>query len=679
MAVAAVTRFEATDSVNVVLALVSAVAGLAALVPGLFANADGGALNAATDRLATTVGDGWARRRISLIGDVHPAELPIRRATHLEVGHVRVEAGGDPVGTTSSGIARLFLNTVPRRMLIVGEPGSGKTLIALELALSLLQLRQTRSDTRVAVPFHLAGWDGEGSLGEWLAGRLSSDYRVPAAQARAMVGERRIVPVLDGLDEVDGSHADRMAPGSRTVKIVQQLNGTGLIEWADLPSVVVTCRESDYRRMHEAGLRLRDTLVIRVHPLPESQVENYITQRFESAARPSPLVSSAEFAQSLRNPQSPLAEALRKPWLLGLAIAGLQAGVLDARRLAGSSSYDVLSGELLSAFVEASTLLHPRGLRPSTHVARAAGNSLGGDDEQQRFYDPADVLRWLGTLAAHLESNSTGGSAQRDISPLQLWRLAPVRRVKALHTGVSVVAAAVATAFAAEWADGSLGLALTAGAGAVALGFAAWAGLHPSPRPSRPELRQLARPQVAGPRVSVVLATAGGTAAGALAGGTGPAITSGTGAALAAVILVGLGQGDIRPVWPVDVLRNDLFFGTLLGASLAIAGGLPGGLTGGLAAHLHLTQRLTQAGSIALALAVGLLAGVGLGSRAWSRYAAAVLLAAPGGHVPWRLRHFLEWAYLAGLLRVSGRSYQFRHEELRIQLTPTVAPPSVAP
>ncbi|MEV0530567.1 NACHT domain-containing protein [Kitasatospora sp. NPDC050463] len=667
-------RFGAGGSADVVLAVLGAVAGLAALVPGLFAGADGSVLNSAADRLATTVGDGWSRRRVSLIGDAHPAEVPVRRAPELEAGRVRVEAGWDPVGAGSSGIAQLFLNTVPRRLLIIGEPGSGKTLIALELALLLLRQRKAGSDDRVAVPFHIAGWDGERPLGEWLAGRLSDDYRVPAAQAQALVGQRRVIPVLDGLDEVDPQAG---IPGrrGRTARIVEQLNGKGLVELADLPSVVVTCRESDYRRMYGAGLRLRDTLVIRVGPLAENQVEDFIAQRFENSGRLSPLVSSPEFALRLRTPNSPLAEALRKPWLLTLAIAGLQAGVLDARQLAERDSYRALSHELLSAFVEAGTLLHPRGIRPSTQVARAAGNSLGEAGEQ-RFHDPADVLRWLTTLAAHLEGDSTGGTTRRNISPLRLWRLAPVRRVEALHTTMSVVAAVMATAFAAEWADGPLGVVLTAGAGSVALGFAAWAGLHPAPRPSRLELRRLARPQSAGRWAAVVLATAGGAVAGALADGIGPAITSGTGAALAAAILVGLGQGDIRPVWPVDILRNDLHFGLLLGTSLGIVGALPGGLTGGLVAHLHLTRHLTQAGSIALAFALGLLAGVGLGARAWTRYAAAVLLAAPGGRVPWRLRHFLEWAYLAGLLRVSGRSYQFRHEELRSHLTPPVGPPS---
>jgi hypothetical protein len=46
------------------------------------------------------------------------------------------------------------------------------------------------------------------------------------------------------------------------------------------------------------------------------------------------------------------------------------------------------------------------------------------------------------------------------------------------------------------------------------------------------------------------------------------------------------------------------------------------------------------------------------------------MLAAPSNRLPWRTQHFLEWAYLAGFLRISGVSYQFRHDELRKWLTP---------
>ena len=57
--------------------------------------------------------------------------------------------------------------------------------------------------------------------------------------------------------------------------------------------------------------------------------------------------------------------------------------------------------------------------------------------------------------------------------------------------------------------------------------------------------------------------------------------------------------------------------------------------------------------------------GMPLVSMAWSRYRLAMLILFLQGRLPWRIVTFLQWNYSAGLMRVSGLSYQFRH--LRLQ------------
>jgi hypothetical protein len=59
------------------------------------------------------------------------------------------------------------------------------------------------------------------------------------------------------------------------------------------------------------------------------------------------------------------------------------------------------------------------------------------------------------------------------------------------------------------------------------------------------------------------------------------------------------------------------------------------------------------------------------------RYTALLLgTRRPGDHwLPWRLRRFLHWCYAdAGLLRVAGAAYQFRHRELQDYLAQHPAP-----
>lgn len=83
--------------------------------------------------------------------------------------------------------------------------------------------------------------------------------------------------------------------------------------------------------------------------------------------------------------------------------------------------------------------------------------------------------------------------------------------------------------------------------------------------------------------------------------------------------------------------------------------------------QLNLYQLRTPQGrhqlGVRLVLGGGL--GGGLGGIAWLRYAIAVSLAAHDKRIPLRFTRFLHWAYQAGLLRISGNAYQFRHIELR--------------
>jgi hypothetical protein len=72
-------------------------------------------------------------------------------------------------------------------------------------------------------------------------------------------------------------------------------------------------------------------------------------------------------------------------------------------------------------------------------------------------------------------------------------------------------------------------------------------------------------------------------------------------------------------------------------------------------------------------LVLGVLSGIaGVGSRgssALARYHAAVMVNWVRGRAPLRFGTFLDWAHNAGLLRVSGVAYQFRHRQLQDWLT----------
>jgi hypothetical protein len=69
-------------------------------------------------------------------------------------------------------------------------------------------------------------------------------------------------------------------------------------------------------------------------------------------------------------------------------------------------------------------------------------------------------------------------------------------------------------------------------------------------------------------------------------------------------------------------------------------------------------------------LAFGLLLGLlAISTSPWPRYGLACLVLAVRRDAPLRLARFLDWAYAAGLMRLSGTAVQFRHRELQAWLS----------
>jgi predicted NACHT family NTPase len=64
-------------------------------------------------------------------------------------------------------------------LLILGEPGSGKTTTLLDLARTLLQRIRDEIKERVPVILNLSSWKNKQSIVDWISNELSEKYRVP--------------------------------------------------------------------------------------------------------------------------------------------------------------------------------------------------------------------------------------------------------------------------------------------------------------------------------------------------------------------------------------------------------------------------------------------------------------------------------------------------------------------
>ncbi len=167
-------------------------------------------------------------------------------------------------------ITKVFeLPEVGRKLLILGEPGSGKTTTLLELAQSWVEKASKDADVPVPVLVNISSWqDPKQSHFDWLVGELKSNYGIRQKFGREFLLQNRLLPFLDGLDEVATIRQEACAIG---------LNAwlTGDMEYQPV-GVVVCCRRKEYEEIVRKRLFLQNS--VGLQPLNDRQIETYLTQ-----------------------------------------------------------------------------------------------------------------------------------------------------------------------------------------------------------------------------------------------------------------------------------------------------------------------------------------------------------------------------------------------------------------
>ena len=149
-------------------------------------------------------------------------------------------------------------------LLILGEPGSGKTTTLLDLARTLLERARDDIKERVPVVLNLSSWKKKQPLAEWISGELSEKYRVPRKIARFWLQNGYLLPLLDGLDEVETAMQPDCVAAINA--FIEEFNPSGL---------VVCCRLNEYRWLPE---RLKLNGAICLEPLSSEEVSKYLAR-----------------------------------------------------------------------------------------------------------------------------------------------------------------------------------------------------------------------------------------------------------------------------------------------------------------------------------------------------------------------------------------------------------------
>lgn len=624
----------------------------------------------AADALANAVLARWRREEEQR--QVHdPVPLPVRwTAAPDELRDSWANIGGPlDVDGQLDRIVETYQRIPSGRLVVLGRAGAGKTILTTRFVLDLLARRKNTDPVPVVVS--VGSWHPTRTgLRDWLAEQLVRDHPGLAAPApgaptlaAALVDANRVLPVLDGFDEIaTGLHRAALAA----------LNASTL-------PLVLTSRVDEYREAVAATDVLTSAAAVVLSDLTADDLAGYLPRTTRKAPGWQPVLDDVR-----ADPDGALAAVLTTPLMVALARRVYSdTPDHDPAELLAFDDRDALERHLLAGFV------------PAAYQGRDAA-------------DVTDVLRWLGHLADHLTRLDThdlawwqlGTSAGRPTRSLAVAVLAGlgVGLVDLLVEGVLIGGITVGLVVFS---------ALIGVVGGVLFGVMHGVAVGTQPlEPVRVQLR-LRGPRWRRPRVVARFRL------GLLVG-----VWVGAGYALARGLAFWLVGGG----WSVAVLVDTAIFAGVFGLGAALVFGLVAAIeapldlrSAGSPAGLLATDRravrtqvlvvvpvfalfvdgvtwlvamaladLTTALDIGLGvrwdpvlgLAIGLIGGLGgglgyvLSFTAWGQWLVFARVWLPlTGRLPWAVHRFLDDAYLRGVLRRTGAVYQFRHARLREHLT----------
>ncbi|GAB3161379.1 hypothetical protein GCM10027290_68320 [Micromonospora sonneratiae] len=233
------------------------------------------------------------------------------------------------------------------RLLLIGEPGSGKTTHLLQLTEDLLKRAQADGAAPTPVVLLLSRWRASRpDFCSWASAEIGERYGVSSQQVRKELDRGGLVLLLDGLDEVGDDYQDACLQAINSFARSPEFVGTGL---------VLTCRTENYQRMEK---RLALDAAFAVRPLTRPQ----ITRALRSAGPDLNLLRHAV------DHDNALRDLLTTPLMLGVAIIAYRGAPAEALPTGDDRQY---SDVLYRLFVHR-MLVRPRSLRGQAEQAEHA-------------------------------------------------------------------------------------------------------------------------------------------------------------------------------------------------------------------------------------------------------------------------------------------------------------------
>ncbi|MEB3829274.1 NACHT domain-containing protein [Phormidium sp. CCY1219] len=199
----------------------------------------------------------------------HPKQSVEKEERILQVLERRAKAPGGVEALNAVG-ARVDTEAQTLRVariggivLILGAAGAGKTSTLLELAEDLCDRAVGDETAPMPVVLDLKSWRSDRHFSSWLVREVSWKYGASRVLVRKWVASDRLLPLLDGLDEIP---EDRQEQCLETISRARGQDGRSL-------PLVLCSRMDTYQRRKS---RLHLYAAIGLQPLTVSQVEEYL-------------------------------------------------------------------------------------------------------------------------------------------------------------------------------------------------------------------------------------------------------------------------------------------------------------------------------------------------------------------------------------------------------------------
>jgi len=192
-------------------------------------------------------------------------ELTLRVNESWEFSEKFDENPGD--GAAIDVVTNLFAEK--GRLSVIGNPGVGKTVLLLKLAIDLLERSDVKRGDAFPVILNLASWSEEfHKFEDWLMAMITRSEGLSPKIVAELLAEERIILLLDGFDELGGSEEPAEAQRLRTKCM------NALANYLDYGKRVVICsRINEFVEVSgESGGVVPVSAVVRILDLTDDQI-----------------------------------------------------------------------------------------------------------------------------------------------------------------------------------------------------------------------------------------------------------------------------------------------------------------------------------------------------------------------------------------------------------------------